>query len=73
MATHQTRTSPLNEDFRKSSFSKPGVYYCVEVARKGNDTIVVRDSKNPGGGTLHFSGGEWDAFIKGANAGEFNA
>lgn len=58
--------------FQKSSFSRePGVH-CVEVARKSDGTIVVRDSKNPDGGALHFNGGEWDAFIQGVNAGEFN-
>ena len=71
MVKNRTRAFPLSGVFKKSSFSKPGVHYCVEVVRKG-DVIVVRDSKNPDGGTLHFNRGEWDAFIQGAKAGEFD-
>jgi hypothetical protein len=45
---------------------------CVEVAGLTGDTIRVRDSKNPGGGILNFTTGEWDAFIGGVVNGEFN-
>jgi hypothetical protein len=45
---------------------------CVEVAGLAGDTIRVRDSKNPGGGVLNFTPGEWDAFIGGVRNGEFN-
>ena len=44
---------------------------CVEVARSG-ETIVVRDSKDPLGPVLTFSGAEWKAFLSGACAGQFN-
>lgn len=44
---------------------------CVEVAGLNEDTIQVRDSKNPRGGVLKFSPEEWDAFIGGVLNGEF--
>ena len=44
---------------------------CVEVAGLADDTIRVRDSKNPGGGVLNFTPAEWDAFIGGVLNGEF--
>jgi hypothetical protein len=44
---------------------------CVEVARD-DDTIKVRDSKNPNGPVLSFTRAEWEAFLDGASKGEFN-
>lgn len=55
--------------WRKSTASGSGG--CVEVAMAG-EAIFVRDSKNPSGSTLKFSETEWDAFLVGARAGEFN-
>lgn len=44
---------------------------CVEVAH--DETVVlVRDSKNPNGKRLSFSHEEWQAFLDGAKAGEFD-
>jgi hypothetical protein len=57
--------------FRKSSFSNPSGN-CVEVALS-SELIVVRDSKDPNAGALRFDHGEWDAFIMGVKAGEFDA
>jgi hypothetical protein len=57
--------------FVKSSFSN-GTAECVEVAKKADGGRVVRDSKNPKGATLDFTEGEWSAFIKAAQAGEFD-
>ncbi len=54
----------------KSSFSSY-TGNCVEVAGLASDTIRVRDSKNPAGGVLSFTPGEWDAFIGGVRNGEF--
>ena len=59
--------------FRKSSFSPvpvipPG---CVEVGVR-DGLIRVRDSKDRDGGELTFNGGEWDAFVRGVKAGEFD-
>jgi hypothetical protein len=57
--------------WRKSSRSGPYTDNCVEVAFVGG-AIAVRDSKDPGGGVLVFTPGEWDAFVDGAKAGEFD-
>jgi Domain of unknown function (DUF397) len=59
--------------FRKSSFSPVeggGGPACVEVARTGED-ILVRDSKDPSA-VLRFSSAEWQAFIEGVKAQEFD-
>lgn len=60
-------------DFKKSSHS-PAIWKpwrCVLVAKK-NNSVAVRDSKDPGKTTLVFTNEEWDAFVKGAKAGEFD-
>jgi len=44
---------------------------CVEY-RVENDTIQVRDSKDPQGPILNFTEAEWRAFVLGAKAGEFD-
>ena len=44
---------------------------CVEVAFT-NDEVLVRDSKNPTGPLLHFTGAEWDAFVAGVKNKEFD-
>ena len=54
--------------WRKSSAS--GEAQCVEVAVVGA-SILVRDSKNPGGPVLAFTRSEWDAFLTGIRNGEF--
>jgi hypothetical protein len=45
---------------------------CVEVTGLAEETIRVRDSKNPRGGMLNFTIAEWDAFIGGVRLGEFD-
>ncbi|BDT86003.1 DUF397 domain-containing protein [Nocardia cyriacigeorgica] len=45
---------------------------CVEVAHLDGGAVGVRDSKNPAAAALVFSPSEWDAFLSGARAGEFN-
>lgn len=57
--------------WRTSSYSNGAGGMCVEVARVG-DGVAVRDSKNPDGAILAFSGAEWQAFLAGARAGEFD-
>jgi hypothetical protein len=54
----------------KSTRSGPTGGNCVEVAflRGG---VAVRDSRNPSGTALVFSGAEWDAFVNGAKDGMF--
>ena len=57
-------------EWRKSSFSTTNG--CVEVAVVG-DRIAVRDSKDQGQGpVLEFTAVEWDAFLGGVRAGEFD-
>lgn len=58
-------------EFRKSTFSEPE-YNCVEVAVLDDGGRAVRDSKDPGGGVLSFTAGEWLAFTRGVRAGEFD-
>ncbi len=58
-----------DEQFRKSSRS--GGVGCVEVAQLG-DIIAVRDSKDRRGPKLIFNAVEWDAFLQGVRAGEFD-
>ncbi|GLW10105.1 hypothetical protein Misp01_52340 [Microtetraspora sp. NBRC 13810] len=56
--------------WRKSSYSGGG-NDCVEVAEQ-DEMILVRDSKDPGGPVLRFTGREWFAFWRGMKAGEFD-
>jgi hypothetical protein len=62
---------PATLTWRKSSYSNGAGGMCVEVATAG-DGVAVRDSKDPGGPLLAFSAAEWDAFLAGARAGEFD-
>lgn len=56
----------------KSSFSNQNGNECVEVADPADGSRLVRDSKDPSGPRLAFTAGEWDAFVKGIRAGEFD-
>jgi hypothetical protein len=44
---------------------------CVE-ARRHDGLIEVRNSKQPGAGTVRFTAEEWDSFLDGAKKGEFD-
>ncbi|WP_239328917.1 DUF397 domain-containing protein [Frankia sp. CiP3] len=57
--------------WRKSSYSNGAGGMCVEVAVAAGG-ILVRDSKDPAGPVLAFTGGEWDAFLAGVRDGEFD-
>lgn len=48
--------------WRKSSFSGGSGTDCVEVAAVGAN-VATRDSKDPSGPVLGFSGAEWGAFL----------
>jgi hypothetical protein len=70
MAAGEQRNSGEVE-FRKSTFSQDA--NCVEVAFVGDGArqVLMRDSKHRSGAVLQFTQSEWDAFVKGARAGEF--
>lgn len=59
-----------DSDWWKSSFCKP-YENCVEVST-GEHVILVRNSRDKDGPVLAYTRAEWDAFIKGAKAGEFD-
>ncbi|MEU4835448.1 DUF397 domain-containing protein [Streptosporangium sp. NPDC023615] len=70
--------------WRKSSLSGNNGGNCVEVAelrgttggpahKAGHpDLIAIRDSKDPEGPKLFFTPAEWDAFVNGVKADEFD-
>ena len=45
---------------------------CVEFCILDDDHVMLRNSKNPFGPVLVFTGAEWDAFIGGVHNGEFD-
>jgi hypothetical protein len=55
--------------WRKSSHS--GSNGCVEIAFLDGQ-IAMRDSKDRGGPVLQFTHKEWEAFLGGVRAGEFD-
>jgi hypothetical protein len=55
----------------KSRRSGPTGGNCVEVAFLPDDQIAMRNSRHPDGPALVFSRAEWDAFLGGAQDGEF--
>ncbi|REE62109.1 uncharacterized protein DUF397 [Streptomyces sp. 3212.3] len=57
--------------FVKSSFSG-GNGACVGVAELPDGGRALRHTKKPGDGTQFYTREEWDAFIAGAKAGEFD-
>src|SRR5690242_375741 len=56
--------------WHKSTFSSDGSGNCVEVALLG-ETVLVRNSRHPGGVVLSFTLAEWGAFLAGVRNGEF--
>jgi hypothetical protein len=62
----------IGAPFVKSSRSAQGGN-CVQVRMSEQTSlIVVRDSKNPDGERLSFTTDEWNAFITGVKANEFD-
>ena len=57
--------------WRKSTYSSDDGN-CVEVADLDGGARAVRDSKDPTGAHLMFTGAEWAAFTTGVRAGEFD-
>ena len=58
--------------WHKSSRSSTNGGDCVEVADNLTDVVAVRDSKAPQGPALLFTPSEWQAFLTGVKAGEFD-
>jgi hypothetical protein len=58
--------------WRKSSYSGSSGGNCVEVAQFPASAIAMRDSKDPDGPQLVFTPDEWQAFVAGVKAGEFD-
>jgi hypothetical protein len=55
--------------WRKSTYTT--VNECVEVAFV-DGVVAVRDSKDPAGPALVFTPGEWRAFTRGTQEGQFD-
>ncbi|GAA2452432.1 hypothetical protein GCM10010191_83420 [Actinomadura vinacea] len=59
--------------WRTSSHSGGQGTQCVQVAAlEAKKAVAARDSKNPDGGMLTFSRGEWAAFLGRVKAGTFD-
>ncbi len=61
-------------EFRTSSFSNiDPVPFCVAVGQTDDGNVIVRHSQNfDPAKTLTFTKGEWEAFVKGVKAKEFD-
>ncbi|MFE6866402.1 DUF397 domain-containing protein [Kitasatospora sp. NPDC057692] len=67
--THYPIASALPVIWTKANASNPNEN-CVEFGQL-SDSVLVRDSKNPDGPALAFTGDAWLAFVAGINAGDF--
>ena len=56
--------------FRKAGDSDTGG--CVEVAAMPDGGVQVRDTKDRHGGTQTYTDHEWECFVAGVKAGEFD-
>jgi hypothetical protein len=56
----------------KSSFSSGNENGCVEVAFLPDGGVALRDTKDRSLPAHHYTAAEWDAFLAGARAGEFD-
>lgn len=66
-----TRTELAALHYRKSTLSGPNDN-CVEVAELPDGGRAVRNSKRPDAGAVTFNPDEWNAFIGGVKANEFD-
>ncbi|WP_433891513.1 DUF397 domain-containing protein [Streptomyces sp. CA-111067] len=57
--------------WRKASYSNQEGGDCVEVADGFSGVMPVRDSKDPQGPALVFTGAAWSAFVADVKAGYF--
>jgi Domain of unknown function (DUF397) len=56
--------------WRKSRRSNPSGN-CVEIAMLAGGEVAMRNSRHPGGPALVFTQSDWDAFLGGAQDGDF--
>jgi hypothetical protein len=72
LSTTCTERLPSVIQFKVSSFCNFG--NCVEVGTAPDGSVVLRDSKDADRSvSLVFTGEEWNAFVKGVKAGEFDS
>lgn len=57
-------------NWKTSSFCNFGS--CVQVLALSDGHVLVQHSQDPTGPRLAFSAKEWDAFVQGVRAGEFD-
>jgi hypothetical protein len=62
--------SGLDSNLNWTRSARCSINGCVEVAIEP-DQVLVRDSKDPDGGTLAFDRAEWVAFIDGVRDGQW--
>lgn len=57
-----------------STFSENGGMQCVEAGplADGSERVAVRHSRRPDAEVIVYTRGEWEAFVKGVRAGEFD-
>lgn len=61
----------MDTNWHTSSYSgKQG--NCVQVKADDTGGVAVRHSSVPDDAILHFTADEWEAFVKGVKAGEFD-
>ena len=70
-AQNGVRASRLRATWWKSSYSSPSGN-CVEAAFLTDSEVAVRNSRFPDGPALIFTDAEWDAFLRGVKAGNFD-
>lgn len=63
---------PADLHWRKSRFSSGGQNGCVEVAFLPDGGVAVRDTKDRTLPPHRYTAAEWDAFVAGVRAGEFD-
>lgn len=60
---------PRSAGWRKSSFC--AARDCAEISRQQNGIVALRNSRRPTK-VLRYTADEWQAFVKGIKAGEFD-
>ncbi|MFD8494223.1 DUF397 domain-containing protein [Amycolatopsis sp. NPDC059657] len=65
-------SEPTRLLWQKSSFSGGNGGQCVEVAQAPDGGRYLRDTKDRSRPAHYFTEAEWDAFLKGVKAGEFD-